>query len=163
MYRGQTPVYLQTGVRPRVQPDVEDACARFWSLSSWCLPSLWRAPPRFALDLSQGRIGLSLTREVLERLHVPVLSAAPRITAVYRKPAEFRPNDTGFVILDRFIPPQRPAADSLWIEPPANGSPIPVKATVENVPFAQWDSAHPAAAGRRAQESAAQPARRRLA
>ncbi|HVZ90704.1 MAG TPA: glycosyltransferase family 4 protein, partial [Rhizomicrobium sp.] len=41
-----------------------------------------RAPPRFALDLSLGRIGLSLTREVLERLHVPVLSASA--SAVHR-------------------------------------------------------------------------------
>ena len=39
----------------------------------------------------------------------PVLSATPRVAAVYRKPEEYRANDTGLVILDRFIPPQRPA------------------------------------------------------
>ena len=29
------------------------------------------------------------------------------------------------MILDRFIPPQRPTADSIWIAPPADGSPDP--------------------------------------
>lgn len=82
----------------------------------------------------------------------PVLSATPRLTAVYRQPAEYKPNDSGLVILDRFIPPQRPTADSIWIDPPAEGSPIPVRKTVENVPFAHWDAGHPAAAGLRAKD-----------
>ena len=46
------------------------------------------------------------------------------------------PTTAGLVILDRFIPPQRPAADSIWIDPPAAGSPIPVRDTVADVPFA---------------------------
>ena len=82
----------------------------------------------------------------------PVLSATPRVSAVYRKPSEYRYNDSGLVILDRFIPPQRPAADSLWIAPPADGSPIPVKKSMENVPFAHWDGDHPAAGGLRAKD-----------
>ncbi len=49
----------------------------------------------------------------------PLLAATPRVTAVYRKPSEYRATDTGLVILDRFAPPQRPTADSLWIDPPA--------------------------------------------
>ena len=82
----------------------------------------------------------------------PVLSATPRITAVYRKPEEYRPNDAGLVILDRFIPAQRPAADSIWIDPPAMGSPVPVRTSVENVAFGRWDSEHPAAAGLRTKD-----------
>jgi hypothetical protein len=82
----------------------------------------------------------------------PLLGATPRVAAVYRKPAEYRSNDAGLVILDRFIPPQRPAADSLWIDPPAAGSPIPVRRVVEQAPFAGWDSAHPAAAGLRTKD-----------
>jgi hypothetical protein len=50
----------------------------------------------------------------------PVLASTPRVAAVYRKPGEYRPNDPGLVIIDRFIPPQRPAADSIWIDPPAD-------------------------------------------
>jgi hypothetical protein len=82
----------------------------------------------------------------------PVLSATPRVTAVYRKPSEYRAGDTGLVILDRFIPPERPTADSIWIAPPTEGSPIPVKKSVENVAFAHWNSEHAAAAGLRAKD-----------
>ncbi len=80
----------------------------------------------------------------------PVLSATPRIAAAYRKPEEYRANDRGLVILDRFIPPQRPAADSIWIDPPARGAPIAVRQIVEQAPFARWNTSHPVAAGLRA-------------
>ncbi len=63
------------------------------------------------------------------------------------------------MILDRFIPPQRPAADSIWIDPPAQGSPIPVRKTVEQVPFERWNSGHPAAAGLRAKDFKLEKAR----
>ncbi|HXB67437.1 MAG TPA: BatA and WFA domain-containing protein [Candidatus Acidoferrales bacterium] len=86
----------------------------------------------------------------------PLLAANPRVTAVYRKPREYRANDraneTGLVILDRFIPPQRPTADSMWIDPPATGSPVPIRTTAEQVAFARWDSSHPAAAGLRTRD-----------
>lgn len=77
----------------------------------------------------------------------PALAATPRVTAEYRRPEEYRPGDRGLIILDRFIPPQRPTTDSIWIDPPALGSPVPVRTRVEGVPFARWDSDSPAAAG----------------
>ncbi len=77
----------------------------------------------------------------------PALAATARVAAVYRRPEEYRPDDRGLVILDRFIPPQRPTADSIWIDPPAQGSPVPVRTRVEGVQFSHWDSDHPAAAG----------------
>src|SRR5262249_186258 len=55
--------------------------------------------------------------------------------------------DRGLVILDRFIPPQRPTADSIWIDPPSQGSPVPVRARVDQVQFSNWNPGHPAAAG----------------
>ena len=82
----------------------------------------------------------------------PVLSATPRVNAVYRKPEEYRPDDQGLVILDRFIPQRRPAADSIWIDPPAIGSPIPVRKVVEQAAFKQWTPGHPASAGLRAKD-----------
>jgi hypothetical protein len=82
----------------------------------------------------------------------PVLSATPRLNTVYRKPQEYRPDDRGLVILDRFVPPQRPAADSIWIDPPANGSPIPVRKTVDQAAFRGWAAGHPASAGLRAKD-----------
>jgi von Willebrand factor type A domain/Aerotolerance regulator N-terminal len=82
----------------------------------------------------------------------PVLTATPRVTAIYRKPSEYRATDAGLVILDRFIPPQRPTADSIWIDPPAAGSPIPVRRAVSQASFAGWDNSHPAAAGLRTKD-----------
>jgi hypothetical protein len=82
----------------------------------------------------------------------PILSATPRVAAVYRKPEEFRANDAGLVILDRFIPPSRPAADSIWIDPPAQGSPVPVRTSVDQAAFSGWDPAHPVAAGLHAKD-----------
>ena len=82
----------------------------------------------------------------------PVLGANPRVTATYRKPEEFRSNDKGLVILDRFIPRERPAGDSIWIDPPAQGSPVPVRTTAENAEFSGWDAADPLAAGLRAKD-----------
>ena len=82
----------------------------------------------------------------------PVLGAAARVNAIYRKPGEYRADDRGLVILDRFIPPQRPKADSIWIDPPAAGSPIPVHKSVEQAAFKSWNPAHPASAGLRAKD-----------
>lgn len=82
----------------------------------------------------------------------PLLGANPRITAIYRTPGEYRVNDQGLVILDRFIPPQRPATDSIWIDPPAQGSPVPVRKAVDQVPFLGWDAGHPASEGLRAKD-----------
>ncbi|MGA2271633.1 MAG: VWA domain-containing protein [Bryobacteraceae bacterium] len=82
----------------------------------------------------------------------PVLSATPRVAAVYRKPEEYRGDDPGLVILDRFIPPQRPATDSIWIDPPAQGSPVAIRSTVEQAPFQRWDTGNPIAAGLRAKD-----------
>src|SRR5436309_1533223 len=77
----------------------------------------------------------------------PALSATPRIAAVYRTPAQYRAGDQGLVILDRFIPAERPAADSIWIDPPAQGSPIPVRKSVDQAAFQGWVAGHPATAG----------------
>ena len=77
----------------------------------------------------------------------PLLAAAPRIHAVYRKPEEYRANDQGLVILDRFTPAQRPAGDSIWIDPAAQGSPIPVRRTVDQGAFQGWNAAHPVGCG----------------
>ncbi len=82
----------------------------------------------------------------------PILSSSPRVTATYRKPGEYRATDQGLVILDRFIPPQRPATDSIWIDPPALGSPVPIRETVDGEPLRAWDATHPVAAGLRAKD-----------
>jgi hypothetical protein len=56
------------------------------------------------------------------------------------------------VILDRFIPAQRPKSDSIWIDPPVQGSPIPIRQTVERKPLVRWDPSNPVAAGLRTRD-----------
>jgi Aerotolerance regulator N-terminal len=82
----------------------------------------------------------------------PVLGANPRVNAVYKQPAEYAPNMPGLTVLDRFQPPARPEGDSLWIDPPAGASPVPVARAVEQAVFSRWDTSHPAAAGLRARD-----------
>jgi hypothetical protein len=81
----------------------------------------------------------------------PLLAASPRVEAVFRSPAEFRADPAdGLVILDRFRPSKAPATHAIWIDPPAQGSPVPVKARVEKAEFSGWRSDQPLTAGLRA-------------
>ncbi|HJT88675.1 MAG TPA: hypothetical protein VJ732_12485, partial [Bryobacteraceae bacterium] len=82
----------------------------------------------------------------------PLFAANPRVAAVYRSPDQYRADDAGLVVLDRLIPPRRPAADSIWIDPPAQGSPVPVRQTAEQASFSRWNISHPAAAGLRTKD-----------
>jgi hypothetical protein len=82
----------------------------------------------------------------------PVLSSLPHVVASYRKPEEYRATGGGLVILDRFAPAERPHADSVWIDPPAAGSPVPIRTHVQNVPFAHWDAGDLLSAGMRAKD-----------
>ncbi len=82
----------------------------------------------------------------------PVLAANPRVSTAYKKPAEYVPSSPGLIVLDRFVPPQRPLADSIWIDPPPEGSPVPVRRTVEQAAFSRWDTGHPVTSGLRAND-----------
>ncbi len=83
----------------------------------------------------------------------PVLAASHRVNAVFRPPSAYRPNDgSQLVILDRFHPPARPEVDSIWIDPPAAGSPIPVASRVTDAPFLQWHPHDPLARGLRTKD-----------
>lgn len=69
----------------------------------------------------------------------PLIASNPQVQAVFEPPAKY---DAGVkadvVVLDRFAPAARPRADSIWIQPPAAGSPIPVRATRSGVKLERW-------------------------
>ena len=56
------------------------------------------------------------------------------------------------MVLDHFAPPSVPAADSIWLEPPADKSPIPVQSTELSAKLNQWQADHPLGAGLRARD-----------
>jgi hypothetical protein len=95
---------------------------------------------RAVLELPQQkqlRIGVFTNEPELLRA---VLNSNPNMTATFLAPAAFNAETVDFdiVVLDRFAPPQRPKADSIWIDPPAAQSPVQVAATRTNAKLTRW-------------------------
>ena len=83
----------------------------------------------------------------------PVLAASPQVVATFRAPAEYNAQAAAsLVILDRFHPSSPPRADSIWIDPPAVGSPVPVRQRVSDAPLTRWLTDHALGAGLRAKD-----------
>jgi len=63
----------------------------------------------------------------------PLIASNPQVEAVFESPAKYDPQaKADIVVFDRFAPPSQfkgaLKTDSIWIEPPSAGSPIPVHA-----------------------------------
>ena len=83
----------------------------------------------------------------------PMFEASPHVRAVFRPVAEYDASGTaGLVILDRFRPPSAPKVDSIWIDPPAGGSPIPIRSTVSHAMLTRWHSEHSLGEGLRSKD-----------
>jgi hypothetical protein len=83
----------------------------------------------------------------------PLISTNPQVEATFESPDKFDPAAMAdVVVLDRFIPRTPPHANSIWIEPPANGSPVPVKETKSEVKLEKWRPDTPLGAGLRTQD-----------
>jgi len=83
----------------------------------------------------------------------PVLEADARIETRFAATAAYRADaDADVVILDRFRPPQAPKVNSIWIEPPQNGSPVPVSKVAEQVALSRWRNDNPLGAGLRTKD-----------
>ncbi len=82
-----------------------------------------------------------------------LFASNPQLEAAFQDPAQYDPAvKAQMVVLDRFAPPKPPQADSIWIQPPASGSPIPVRETKPNLHLAGWNDGTPLGAGLRAQD-----------
>ncbi len=78
----------------------------------------------------------------------PLFAADPQVDAVFMEPAKYDAEvKANIVVLDRFAPPVRPRVDSIWIEPPAEGSPVPVLGVRSSVKLDAWRSDTPLGAG----------------
>ena len=82
----------------------------------------------------------------------PIFSAIPGVQASFLPISSYDPNARGIVLLDHFAPPSPPAAQSIWLEPPAARSPIPVQSAEQKVKLNQWQADHPLGAGLRARD-----------
>src|SRR6185295_6797534 len=83
----------------------------------------------------------------------PLFDANPQVEAVFEPSSKFDPAvKADVVVLDRFAPPSPPRAASIRIQPPASGSPIPVRATRTSVRLDQWHPETPLGAGLRTRD-----------
>ncbi len=82
----------------------------------------------------------------------PLLAAAGQITAVYKTTAQYVETDKGLVMLDNFRPAKRPLAPSIWIDPPAEFSPIPIRARISNPSQLRWLTDNPLGLGLRTRD-----------
>jgi hypothetical protein len=83
----------------------------------------------------------------------PVFTAIPGIQANFLPLAKYDPKiRSGIVLFDRFVPPSLPATDSIWLQPPADKSPISVANIQPSAKLNQWQADHPLGAGLRARD-----------
>jgi len=69
----------------------------------------------------------------------PLLESNHHLDVYYFDPSQYvRSPSAGLALLDGFAPGQAPAVPSLWIDPPKEHSPLPVKATVKNAVIQTW-------------------------
>ncbi|MCP5109948.1 MAG: hypothetical protein GY953_03840, partial [bacterium] len=80
----------------------------------------------------------------------PLIGSSPFVAANYRRPEEYgRETDEGVVVLDGFHPSAPPEGNVVWINPPADNSPAPVKTIATGAVLERWHAEHPLAQGLR--------------
>ena len=78
----------------------------------------------------------------------PLFATDPLVETEFRAPQAFDPAaQADIVVLDRFAPPAVPRAHAIWIQPPASGSPAPIRATLNGVALERWNADVPLGAG----------------
>jgi hypothetical protein len=83
----------------------------------------------------------------------PLFASNPQVDAVFEDPSKYDgAAKADMVVLDRFAPATTPHTDSVWIEPPATGSPIPVRETKSSVRLEKWNAETPLGTGLRTQD-----------
>ena len=83
----------------------------------------------------------------------PVFTAIAGIQPAFLPPSGYDANArTGIVLLDGFAPPSPPQTESIWMEPPAGKSPIPVQGVEKTAKLKRWRVDHPLGAGLRAKD-----------
>lgn len=70
----------------------------------------------------------------------PIFHAIPGVSASYVPTSRYDAKTLGIVLLDRFAPQAPPSGPSIWLIPPAQKSPIPVRTTATRVKLTQWRS-----------------------
>jgi hypothetical protein len=68
----------------------------------------------------------------------PALASDPRVNPEFRPKAQYTPANDGLVILDHFHPDTRPQGNVVWIDPPSEKPPIPIRERVDHPAGLSW-------------------------
>lgn len=146
--------------RFELKPGVEEGMnfhfktrAAGWLEARLGTPDAFRQDSRAILELPpRGVLPITIYSAEPDLLR-PIFGAIPGIQASFLPVSSYQPDAKGgIVLLDHFAPPSPPAGQSIWLEPPAGKSPIPVLRTDQNVKLNQWQVDHPLGAGLRARD-----------
>jgi len=136
----------------------EDTSFRFktraagWLEARLAAQDTFRQDSRAVLELpARGSLPVTIYSAEPELLR-PIFTAIPGVQATFLPVSSYKEDSRGIVLLDHFAPPSPPAAQSIWLDPPAANSPIPVRNTEQNVKLNQWQADHPLGTGLRARD-----------
>ena len=84
----------------------------------------------------------------------PLFDSNPRLDAKFSQPAAYQSalDQPGIVVLDRFVPERVLEAPTVYIDPPAARSPLPVTRVVRDARIVEWAADHPLARGLRSRD-----------
>jgi hypothetical protein len=78
----------------------------------------------------------------------PVLASNPQVNATFQPSSAYNPaTPADVIVLDHFAPPARPRKPSIWIEPPPEHSPVPVRESDQSVRLVRWNNDHELGSG----------------
>jgi hypothetical protein len=125
-----------------------------WLQARLAIQDAFRQDSRAVLELPpRGVLPLTIYSAEPDLLR-PIFTAIPGIQAKFLPVSSYDSSArAGIVLLDHFAPPSPPATESIWLEPPADKSPVPVRGIEQNVKLNEWQSGEPLAAGLRARDT----------
>jgi hypothetical protein len=124
-----------------------------WLEARLASPEAFRQDSRAILELPPRGVAPVTIYSAEPDLLRPVFTAIPGIQANFLPISKYDPKArAGVVVLDHFAPPSLPANDSIWLEPPPEKSPIPVRGIEHGVKLNQWQTDHQLGAGLRARD-----------
>ncbi len=106
-----------------------------------------------ALELPEQRVLHVVAYTDQPDLMRPALASDPRVNAEFRPKSQYTPANDGLVILDRFHPQTSPQGNVLWIDPPSDKPPIPIRERVEKPEGLRWIPDQPLTEGLRARNT----------
>jgi len=160
------PLRVQFGGAPvgtrrfELKPGVEESAAfRFktraagWLEARLITRDAFQQDDRAVLELPARKLLPVMVYSAEPELLRPVFSSISGIQATFLPPSSYDANiKSGIVLLDRFAPPSPPATESIWMEPPAGKSPIPIRTIEKNAKLKRWRVDSPLGAGLRAKD-----------